>query len=99
VFSKQGQCEGQGDDKAASPVQRNTPYSNLLDVRVDAFPKDAFCVDSAQKELQHKFPVANTEGDATRTVKDIEFAFFRVIESVLYSIEQCRSSKAGAQYD
>ena len=55
---------------ADNPIYRHSVVTDLLEVPANAVPEDAFGVDGAQEKLQHKLPVANTEGDCARTVED-----------------------------
>ncbi len=60
---------------------------------VYAILKDAFSFDGTHEELQHKFSVANKEGDVFGSSN---LAVFWEKERGIYSLSKCRSSKTGA---
>ncbi len=54
----------QDDEGSDHPVYRLLVETDAPYVPLDAAPQDALGVDGADKELEHKLPMAHTEQDA-----------------------------------
>ena len=56
----------------------------------DAVPQDVLSVDGAYEELEHKFPMANTEEDAFGSPEDSPCFGFQVSSKVYYPPDSTR---------